>query len=268
MRIRTLTTAAMTAAAIAAAAEGAAAAAPAQAPMHYTAKLVNGSVVVQLDQGSFSVAKGAVIDPTRKVAEKQTPDKAKPVDVVAVENAKGDAVGALPLTYRYNNVAFPIAQQISQDRKTLTLTPKMDPFSLALVRAAKPAGISQVLPAAQTDPAPKAIPQAQAIASPAENNLAQQNLMNNLDLSSAIGALVGTGLGLIAGVVLGLPTFGLGWIVSVPLGATLGGIIGTLVAGGPTLVASGLDYIQTLQARPHTTHWQVDLDQDAANKPH
>lgn len=130
----------------------------------------------------------------------------------------------------------------------------------------------QVLP----DPGPAAAARAgsmaddrlRPVASTEEDRLAQQAFMGNLNLATQVGGLVGT----IAGGVLGLGGLllgGVGVLMTVPLLAAVGGIVGTIVAGGPTLVASGVDYLQTLQAAPGTSRFQAEIDRarNAQNAP-
>ncbi|MGA9872645.1 MAG: ammonium transporter, partial [Rhodococcus sp. (in: high G+C Gram-positive bacteria)] len=59
--------------------------------------------------------------------------------------------------------------------------------------------------------------------------------------------IVGAGLGLL-GVTVGPLVF-----ATVPGGAAIGSVIGTIAAGGPTLVIAGIDLINTLAAPPGTT---------------
>lgn len=91
------------------------------------------------------------------------------------------------------------------------------------------------------------------VASPEENLLAQQNFASQLGLATAIGGFTGTAIG-----------FGIGAIgflagpvalATIPTFATIGGIVGTIVAGGPTLVVAGIDLLNTLNAAPGTTQF-------------
>ena len=55
--------------------------------------------------------------------------------------------------------------------------------------------------------------------------------------------------------VLALGSLGIALIPGIVTGAGVGGVIGTIIAGGPTLVVAGIDLINTLNAAPGTTVW-------------
>ncbi|MDJ0482687.1 ammonium transporter, partial [Rhodococcus pyridinivorans] len=80
---------------------------------------------------------------------------------------------------------------------------------------------------------------------------AQQNFASQLGIATAVGGLAGTIIGAVVGG-LGLLGGPVG-LASIPLGAGIGGVIGTIVAGGPTLIVAGIGLIQTLTAPPGTT---------------
>ncbi|NUS44215.1 MAG: hypothetical protein HOQ24_11070 [Mycobacteriaceae bacterium] len=269
MNFRKLTTAAVLAGAMVVAGTGVGQADPAKpaSDVHYNAKVVDKTVVLTLDRGSAGVVKNDKVvygEPARakfEAKQGQAPVKVqKPgttvvSDVVALKNDKGAVVEKLPLQYRFNNVFFPIKQEISADRRTVTLTPQMDPVSARLISSGQPA---------------KPMPQAKAIASPEEDRLAQANFMNQLGVATTVGSLVGTAIGAvvggIAGAVIALAScaaFLACLIIGLPIFATFagaGGIAGTIIAGGGALVAAGQDYVQTMQAPAGTTHYQAEID--------
>ena len=72
---------------------------------------------------------------------------------------------------------------------------------------------------------------------------------------AAPGILTGTIIGAGVGFLLGLPLAGVGGVVTVPIAAAVGGLVGTISAGGPTLVVAGMDLLNTLNAAPGTSVW-------------
>ncbi|MCX5042032.1 ammonium transporter [Aldersonia sp. NBC_00410] len=152
---------------------------------------------------------------------------------VDIKDLAGNTVVNLPLAVHVNGVLFPLNQVVKDNGKILELTPNgMPELGRSLVRP---------------------------VASPEENTRAQQNFQSQLGIATAIGSLVGLGVGVVAGAVigciLGSPFFGLGCLPAAAVGATLGGILGTLAVGGPTAIIAGVDLIQTLTAPPGTTKW-------------
>ncbi|WP_415975828.1 ammonium transporter [Rhodococcus sp. 077-4] len=156
-------------------------------------------------------------------------DDGKTVDVL---DAADKTLVTLPLSFNLGGLNFPYEQNVDNDGKTLRLIPNLD-FTKA---SANSRSIG-----------------ATTVASPEENLKAQQNFASQLGIATAIGGFTGTAIGAVVG--------GLGFLggpvglASVPLGATLGGIAGTIIAGGPTLVVAGIDLINTLNAAPGTTVW-------------
>lgn len=91
------------------------------------------------------------------------------------------------------------------------------------------------------------------IASPDANNQAMQAFSAKVGVATTVGGLIGTGVGFAVGCAVGglvtSPT-----VVFVPVGcltagvtgAALGGVVGTLVVGGPTAVIAGVEMVQVL----------------------
>lgn len=162
-------------------------------------------------------------------------DDGKTVDVL---DSADKVVVTLPLSFNLGGLNFPYEQNVTDNGKTLRLVPQVD--------LTKASANSRSIGATQ-------------VASTEENLIAQQTFATQLGIATAIGGFTGTVIGAIAG--------GLGFLggpvglASVPLGATVGGIIGTIIAGGPTLVVAGIDLINTLQAAPGTSKFA-----DAASK--
>jgi hypothetical protein len=156
-------------------------------------------------------------------------DDGKTVDVL---DAADNTLVTLPLSFNLGGLNFPYEQNVDDNGKTLRLVPNLD-FTKA---SANSRSIG-----------------ATTVASPEENLKAQQNFSSQLGIATAIGGFTGTAIGAVVG--------GLGFLggpvglASVPLGATVGGIAGTIIAGGPTLVVAGIDLINTLNAAPGTTVW-------------
>ncbi|AUM18106.1 MULTISPECIES: hypothetical protein [Rhodococcus] len=182
--------------------------------INYETKAEGDSVVTVIDAGSFAVSGDG--------------------KSVELQDSDGNAVVSLPLAIQLGDLQLPFEREISEDGKTLTLTPVVDP--------------AQATP---VDPEDKVAPglnpvslKLNDVASPEENLKAQQNFASQLGIATAVGALVGTIIGCVVTIAAGC----------VP-GATIGGIIGTIVAGGPTLVVAGVGLINTLMAPPGTTEW-------------
>ncbi len=145
-------------------------------------------------------------------------------NTVNVNDAAGRTMVSLPLSFQQDGTEYALPHNISADATTLSLTAIKDEST------ARPAAIKPV-------------------ASPRENLLAQQTFASQFGIATAIGAFIGTALGAAVGLIVGPPT----GFSSVIAGAAVGGIIGTLVVGGPTLIIAGIDLINTLMAPPGTS---------------
>lgn len=155
-------------------------------------------------------------------------DDGKTVDVL---DAADTTLVTLPLSFNLGGLNFPYEQNVDDNGKTLRLVPNLD-FTKA---SANSRSIG-----------------ATTVASPEENLKAQQNFASQLGIATAIGGLTGTAIGAAIGCVVTLPA---GCLPGLVTGAGVGGIIGTITAGGPTLVVAGIDLINTLNAAPGTTVW-------------
>ena len=215
MKLRRVVTTSALVASVFATGSGLAIADPAepQGQIGYETHVEDRAVVTKIDAGAFVVSSDG--------------------QSVALEDGAGNAVVSLPLAYRFDGLQFPFEEKVSEDGKTLTLTPVVD-------RA-------QATPIADAD-----LP-LHDVASVEENTRAQANFGQQLALASAVGGLAGTvvggaiGLvGLIAGPVA---------LATVPVFAAVGAIAGTVVVGGPTLVIAGIQLAQTLAAPEGTTIW-------------
>jgi len=106
----------------------------------------------------------------------------------------------------------------------------------------------------------------ESIASPVENSAALADFDDDLGIAVTAGSLVGTGIGAMVGCVgvgaaatpetigaLTIPACLVGAAAVAPIGA----IIGTLIAGGPTLLIAGGNYLGTLLSAPGTSVYAV-----------
>ncbi|MQY20972.1 hypothetical protein [Nocardia macrotermitis] len=188
--------------------------APSTPAVAYRAALVDKSVVTTLENGTFTTGATAAS--------------------VVVRNSAGHIVQTVPLTYSIDGQHLPLQQQISDNGRKLTITPDASGLNRSALRP---------------------------VASPLENQLAMNDLINALSISTSIGTLVGTAVGAVAGIGIGLVlsaascvVLSLGCVVAVlpimSLAAGVGGIAGLIIAGGPTGIAAGFDYVSTLNAPP------------------
>ncbi|MFC0449763.1 hypothetical protein [Rhodococcus jostii] len=222
MKLRRVVTTSALVAAVFAAGSGLASADPGtpQEQIGYETHVEDRAVVTKIDAGAFVVASDG--------------------QSVALEDGAGNPVVSLPLAYRFDGLQFPFDEEVSEDGRTLTLTPVTDR--------------TKATPVADID-----LPLSD-VASVEENTRAQTNFAQQLTLATAVGGLAGTvvggaiGLvGLIAGPVA---------LATVPVFAAVGAIAGTVVVGGPTLVIAGIQLAQTLTAPDGTTIW-AKKDKDA-----
>ncbi|MFD6896665.1 ammonium transporter [Rhodococcus sp. NPDC060086] len=187
--------------------------------INYESKVDGQSVVTVIDAGAFQVS-----------GDGQS---------VELQDDAGNTVVSLPLAIQLGDIQLPFEREISEDGKTLTLTPSTD-----LTQATPVAPEDKVVPGIT----PVAL-KVTDVASPDENLKAQQNFASQLGIATAVGGLTGTVIGCIVGSVATLPLLAVGCVP----GAAVGGVLGTIAAGGPTLVIAGVGLIQTLTAPPGTT---------------
>ncbi|NMN97452.1 ammonium transporter [Nocardiaceae bacterium YC2-7] len=182
----------------------------------YETTLVDGkTVVTTIDSGSFDVA----------------PD-GRTVDL---DDDLGRTVVNLPLYYTVGPLEYPLLHEVSSDNRTLKMTPDPD--------------------------ITKARPAVKPVASLLENQRAQDAFITQFGIATAVGGFIGTAVGAVVGVVIALTSCGLAFtciVTGLPIiaaSAAVGAIVGTLIAGGPTLAIAGIDLISTLVAPPGTTKW-------------
>ncbi|UTT48023.1 ammonium transporter [Rhodococcus gordoniae] len=194
--------------------------------INYEVRPEGESVVTVIDAGSFQVSGDG--------------------KSVELQDDEGDTVLSLPLAIQLGDLQLPFEREVSEDGKTLTLTPVTD--------------LSKTVPVAPEDKVgPSLTPVALKltdVASPEENLKSQQNFVSQLGMATAIGTVAGAIIGCVVGAVVGIPATPIGGpIGGCVVGAGGGATIGAFVAGGPTAVIAGIAVVQDLLAAPGTTQW-------------
>ncbi|MBF6350396.1 MULTISPECIES: hypothetical protein [Nocardia] len=208
-------------------------AAPApEAPINYAVQLVEKTVVATLGGGTFSIVEKdkeeTAAAPGTPAGEPIAAEDAK-TKVLEIKDETGGLVASMPLEFSVNGIEIPVASEVKKDGAVLEITPE------------KPAALDTTQPVV-----------VQPIASPMENQRAQSEFASNFGIATAIGGFVGTAIGAVIGCVV---TIVAGCVPGLITGAGVGGILGTIAVGGPTLVAAGVELINTLQAPAGTTKW-------------
>ncbi len=175
-----------------------------------------------------------------------------------VRDASGAPVMVVPTRFTVGDKVLAVDSAVSGDGKELRLMPgELRPGEL------RPGELrpGELRPAAASTAAP--------VASPVENQAAMAEFSTRLGLAATVGTLVGTTIGLVVGgvtgCIMGLPLFGVGCIPAAIAGAGIGGILGTIAAGGPTLVLSAMELIDTLNAPDGTSKWAQNTSLKPAN---
>ncbi|WP_433524379.1 hypothetical protein ACQPZ2_04235 [Nocardia pseudovaccinii] len=160
-----------------------------------------------------------------------------------IRDESGAPVLVMPTRFTVGDKVLTVDSTLSKDAKELRLTP------------------GELRPAA----APTATP----IASPVENQAAMAEFSTRLGLAATLGTWVGTVIGLVVGgvtgCIVGLPLFAVGCIPAAIAGAGIGGILGTIAAGGPVLMLSAVELFETLNAPDGTTKWAQNSSPKPAN---
>ncbi|WP_280249603.1 hypothetical protein [Nocardia abscessus] len=220
----------------------------------YSARLADHMVVAALRGGTFELSKalrdkpageenarlierdGVLVDRTGAPA-----DVAQVIDVVDVRDRDGHVAMTLPLDFRIAGTSIPVRPELKKDSTVLELRPT------------RPEGIavSETLVATP-------------VASMTENRRARDEFASQFGLATAIGGFVGTAIGATIGC---LVTIAVGCVAGLLTGASLGGILGTIAVGGPTLVVAGVDLLTTMQAAEGTTRFADKPAQIAPAQP-
>lgn len=160
-----------------------------------------------------------------------------------IRDESGAPVLVVPTRFTVGDKVLTVDSAVSKDAKELRLTPgELRPVAAA---AATP------------------------VASPVENQAALAEFSTRLGLAATIGTLVGTAIGLVVGgvtgCIMGLPLFGIGCIPAAIAGAGIGGILGTITAGGPVLMLSAVELFDTLNAPDGSSKWAQNASPKPAN---
>jgi hypothetical protein len=148
-------------------------------------------------------------------------------DQFQIVDNNGNVAATIPLLYNLNDKQFPIDAAING--RTATLTPVRD------AAAAEPIEVADAIRHQVAAPTSKQERDQQAL----------QTLGSTVGVSVTIGSLVGTIVGAGIGCVVSLPA---GCLPGLVTGAGIGGVVGTIVAGGPTLIASVIQYFNTVNS--------------------
>jgi hypothetical protein len=220
----------------------------------YSARLVDHMVVAALRGGTFELSKALRDKPAGEENARLTErdgvlvdragapaDVAQVIDVVDVRDRDGHVAMTLPLDFRIAGTSIPVRPELKKDSTVLELRPT------------RPEGIavSETLVATP-------------VASMTENQRARDEFASQFGLATAIGGFVGTAIGATIGC---LVTIAVGCVAGLLTGASLGGILGTIAVGGPTLVVAGVDLLTTMQAAEGTTRFADKPAQIAPAQP-
>jgi hypothetical protein len=184
--------------------------------IHYTANVVDNSVVLKTDFGSL----------TTKGTQFQVLD------------GGGRLVAGMPLTYLKDGMEWPIAAQI--DGKTATFTPSTNPAD------ARPASMLQPVSAKDIG----------GVDFNTALNTAATQFELATAVGTLLGTIVGAGLGCVAGAIIGaplvVPTFFVGPIglclAGAGVGIALGAAAGMIVFGVPVGIASAIQFYNSVYA--------------------
>ncbi|MEU1209384.1 hypothetical protein [Nocardia sp. NPDC005825] len=156
---------------------------------------------------------------------------------VAVRDEAGWQLDVLPLVADVDGQRVPIRPEISGDGHSLKLTPDATGVDRTALRP---------------------------VASPVENQLAMNDLINAVSIGTSVGSLIGSAIGGVVGIGVGLAVSGaaclvisLGCVVAVlpivSLVGAVGGLAGLVIGGGPTALAAAYNYFTTMNAAPGTS---------------
>jgi hypothetical protein len=182
--------------------------------IHYTANVVDHSVVLRTDAGRINV-RGTQFE---------------------ILDANGKLAYGMPLTYQLDKKDWPIAAQIDASGRTITLTPSTDPAK------AVPAAPVTLKPIVSQDNLNDAI------------GVAANQIGLATAIGGMIGAAIGLASGCVAGAVVGTALMPPAFLIGAPggciagagIGAGLGTAIGTIAVGGPVAVVSVIQLYNSL----------------------
>ncbi|MEU0545627.1 hypothetical protein [Nocardia sp. NPDC005978] len=192
----------------------------ANAGISYSTKLVDGkNVVSTLKNGIFQLEEQPGL----------TPEDPK-TTLVNVKDTQGATVITFPLAYNVAGVTIPVKSEIKEDGRVLEIVPE------------KPANFTPGTATLVAKP----------IASAEENQRAMGNFSTQFGLATGIGSFIGGAVGAAVGCVV---TIVAGCVPGLVAGFGIGGILGTIAVGGPALLASGVELMETMQAPDGTSRW-------------
>ncbi|MFE7723511.1 hypothetical protein ACFU44_31310 [Nocardia rhizosphaerihabitans] len=153
---------------------------------------------------------------------------------VEVRNSAGQVLASVPGAFAVDGRRLGIRQEISPDGRVLVSTPDLETIRREGIRP---------------------------VASPLENQLAMNDLINAVSIGTSIGSLIGTAIGATLGIGVGLAISGascvvlsLGCLVAVlpivSLAAGIGGLAGLVLGGGPTAAIALFEYVTVLRTPP------------------
>ncbi|MFE3194053.1 hypothetical protein ACFXHA_33965 [Nocardia sp. NPDC059240] len=177
--------------------------------LHYTASVVDHSVVLRTDAGRITV-RGSEFE---------------------ILDAGNNLAFGMPLTYRLNEQDWPIAARIDADGRTITLTPGTDPVQ------AVPAASPNVEAVFSQDELNNAIA------------MASSQIGLATAIGGMVGAAIGLVGGCVAGMAVGTALMPPAFLVGAPggciagaaVGGGLGGAIGTLALGVPVTLITAIE---------------------------
>ncbi|WP_280217660.1 hypothetical protein [Nocardia neocaledoniensis] len=159
-------------------------------------------------------------------------------NAITARDDDGTALASIPLHFDLDGNRHRIAGEISDDGRTLRLAPD-------IVAAA-----------------------AQPVASPLENQLAANEFAGKIGQAGMAGSMGGAAVGAIIGLVIAVAscvvlTFGC-LIAGLPIVGAFaagGGVLGTILISGGTVITAGLTYLETLQAMPGESRYAGGLNE-------
>ncbi|MGV9414208.1 hypothetical protein ACWDOP_30280 [Nocardia sp. NPDC003693] len=192
----------------------------ANAGISYSTKLVDGkNVVSTLKNGIFQLSEQPGL----------TEEDPKTTLVNVVDN-QGATVITFPLAYNVAGVMIPVKSEVKEEGRVLEIVPE------------KPADFKPGTATLVAKP----------IASAEENQRAMGNFSTQFGLATGIGSFIGGAVGAAIGC---LVTIVAGCVPGLVAGFGIGGILGTIAVGGPALMASGVELMETFQAPDGTSKW-------------
>ncbi|MFE5286223.1 hypothetical protein ACFRAQ_14765 [Nocardia sp. NPDC056611] len=171
-------------------------------------------------------------------------------DAVGIRDEAGAVLDSLPLIYTIDGQRLSIREQLSGDGRTLRLTPDVAALDHAALR-------------------PIAAPLT-SVASPLENQLAMNDMINSVSIGTSVGSLIGTAVGAVIGIGVGFTLAGasclvlsLGCVIAVMPIVTMvggvGGLAGLVIGGGPAAAYAVYQYVTALNAAPGQSIYAKDL---------